>query len=404
MSEDQENPILITKENLEKYGFSCFYYEEEKPTEDFIISEVVMDVGGKPGDVKQEFKIPKGLYIQLSPKNKITSDQRFMIRQSIEAFTAIKLLTERAGWNQTDNDLKVMIAGGPENIFLATYKYENQQIVLGSGVSLAVNENMCWIGMILVHQELRRQGIARAIMQSCIKHARIDQGKSIIGLDATPDGKQVYDALGFKDSFTIWRSVISSHLKKDRLSTNTPTPFDLEMVACYLKMKDYSEKVQIIEMLEKVPGAENIILLRDGKVLGFAMSRPGRLKPFIGPLIADTPEIANDLLLEALTYWRKSGYEEVLMDIPDLHFGTGALFVSMKVISNAGLQQIPVHPVRSFMRMYQLISVRESDAFQLDHSSRQHAVKSYQLTLDFMNKEKHKIVPIMFGTAGPEWS
>lgn len=404
MVENQENPILITKENLEKYGFSCFYYEEEKPTEDFIIREVVLAFGGKNENFIRKFRIPSSLVIQLSKHLKITKNPSFQISRDSTAMNAIKLLSERAGWNQSAADLKLMITHGPENIFLATFTYENQRIPFGSGVSLSVNENICWIGMILVHQELRRQGIARSMMLACLSNARKVQQKSIIGLDATPEGKQVYEALGFKDSFAIRRSVISTHLKKDQLSANAPTPFDLEMVASYLKMKDYSEKIEIIEMLEKLPEAKNIILLRDGKVQGFAMSRPGRLKPFIGPLFADNPETAKMLLMYLLRHWSKTGYEEVLMDIPDLHFSVGAIFEKSQKSASAGLQQIPVQPVRSFMRMYQLISANDKNSIDIDQEVRQHAIQSYMLTLDFMNKERSKIAPVMFGTAGPEWS
>jgi hypothetical protein len=242
------------------------------------------------------------------------------------------------------------------------------------------------------------------MMQACLTHAREVQQKSIIGLDATPDGKQGYEALGFKDSFTIWRSVISTRPKNDQFSTDKTAPFDLEMVVSYLKRKDYTERIQIIERLEKLPVAKNSMLLRNGEVQGFVMSRPGRLKPFIGPLIADNPENAKVLLMDLLHYWSKAGHEEVLMDIPDVHLNTGVLFVKMQEPANVGLQQIPVLPVRSFMRMYQLISANEADVSNLDHSIRERATKGYQLSLDFMNKERSKIAPMMFGTAGPEWS
>jgi hypothetical protein len=218
----------------------------------------------------------------------------------------------------------------------------------------------------------------------------------------------VYDALGFKNSFIIQRSVISTGLNHDIISRATQQfPFDLSQVKDFLEEKEYTERLQIVELLEKLPEAKNIINIRNGKVQGFAMSRPGRLKPFIGPLIANNPEIAKALLMEMLQYWRNRGFEEVLMDIPDMHIRPDAVFVNMTDLSNSDLQQIPVHPVRSFVRMYQLISKNEEDVDEaqcMDHEVWQHSVSSYQLSLDFMNKERNIIVPMMFGTAGPEWS
>ncbi len=405
MEKKLDDHIFITEENLGSYGFSCFYYKDENPSEDFLVREVVLAVGGKTGNLIRKLKIPKSLVIQLSQQLKITNNPNFQIRKDSTAINAIKLLSERAAWNQTESDLRAMLAHGHDDVFIASYDHEKMSIPLGSGISLPL-EDMCWIGMILVHPELRRQGIARSVMHACITHARKVQQKSIIGLDATPEGKQVYDALGFKNSFLIHRSLISTSLNHDIISRATQQfPFDLSQVKDFLEEKEYTERLQIVELLEKLPEAKNIMNIRNGKVQGFVMSRPGRLKPFIGPLIANNPEIAKALLMEMLQYWRNRGFEEVLMDIPDMHIHPDAVFVNMTDLSNSDLQQIPVHPVRSFVRMYQLISKNENDdEAQMDHEVWQDSVRSYQLSLDFMNKERNIIVPMMFGTAGPEWS
>lgn len=405
MAEKPSGQIFISMDNLEKYGFSCFCDETEaKQTKEFLHRKLMMDVGRKSGNVTQSFIIPKELCIQLSQQKKITTDHWFKIRQTGSALEAIKLLSERAGWNQTEADLKSMIAHDPLNVFIATYEKENRWIPLGSGVSFSVNENMCWIGMILVHPELRRQGIAGAMMHACLTHARKVNRKSIVGLDATPDGKQVYEAMGFKDAFTIWRSVIATDGRNDQ--DPTLIAFDLELVRKFLEKKPYTERFQVLDLLGTLPGSFSLMFRQAGEVLGFVMSRPGRLRPFIGPLIADTPEVARSLLTATLTYWKKAGYNEVFMDIPEQHLVKGSLFERASAGETMSRQKIPVDPVRSFVRMYQLISAYDthdhSDA--MEATLKQQAILAHPQSLDFMHKEKHEIVPMMYGTSGPEWS
>ena len=139
------------------------------------------------------------------------------------------------------------------------------------------------------------------------------------------------------------------------------------------------------------------------QVLGFVMSRPGRLKPYIGPLIANTPEVALSLLFEVLSFWNSSGYESVFIDIPEQHL-TGSIYLNVEGPSN--IQQIPVNPVRSLIRMYQLVTKQELEksASLKTNLSIQKAFNHRDESTTFMKKEKNKIVPIMYATSGPEWS
>ncbi len=49
---------------------------------------------------------------------------------------------------------------------------------------------------VLTLPEFQRQGLARAVMQRLIAHAR-ELKLDYIGLDASPDGRHLYDSLGF---------------------------------------------------------------------------------------------------------------------------------------------------------------------------------------------------------------
>ncbi|MCK5279418.1 MAG: GNAT family N-acetyltransferase, partial [Cyclobacteriaceae bacterium] len=366
----------------------------------------------------QQIKIPKKLLVEISHEDKIVNSKNYKIDSNSAAVKPIKLLSERAGWNQTLADLDIINAHAENGYRLATYSHENQEIPLGSGLSLPVSDDMSWIGMILVHPELRRQGIARSIMNSCLEYARLIQNKSIVGLDATPQGKQVYDSLGFKDSYKIWRSDISTDFENDPVSMANPEPLELERIRKYLNRINNTERYQIVELLESLPGTKNIMVVSGGTVCGFVMSRPGRLKPFIGPLIADSDEIALSLLSHVLKHWKSMGHAHAFIDVPEYHIGERSIFTNEDDQSNSPKKsQFSINPLRSFVRMYQLISESElEDNLQKSLPRRQagmseetnialnKAIDSYEKTLTYMEKEKRDIIPSMYAIGGPEMS
>ncbi|MCK5468030.1 MAG: GNAT family N-acetyltransferase [Cyclobacteriaceae bacterium] len=414
---NHEKTIHLSIDTLSMYGFACFHYKEEPLLENnFWLREIVLSAGeeNKP----QQIKIPKKLLVEISHEDKIVNSKNYKIDSNSAAVKPIKLLSERAGWNQTLADLDIINAHAENGYRLATYSHENQEIPLGSGLSLPVSDDMSWIGMILVHPELRRQGIARSIMNSCLEYARLIQNKSIVGLDATPQGKQVYDSLGFKDSYKIWRSDISTDFENDPVSMANPEPLELERIRKYLNRINNTERYQIVELLESLPGTKNIMVVSGGTVCGFVMSRPGRIKPFIGPLIADSNNIAISLLNHVLKHWKSMGHAHAFIDVPEYHIGERSIFTNEDDQSNSPKKsQFSINPLRSFVRMYQLISEseleenlqkslprRKAGMSEETNIALKKAIDSYEKTLTYMEKEKRDIIPSMYAIGGPEMS
>lgn len=404
----KKSSITITDEHLGLYGFSCFHFRGEELLKNGVWErEIELAKGAKDSPEKAIFRIPEEKLLCLSKAKKITTHPHFAIDNVSDPIPAIKLLLARAGWNQTTEDLQSMHSHAADGTFLARFKVESRDIGLGSGVSLPVGDDLAWIGMILVHPELRRQGIAKTIMSRCLTHARTIQRRSIVGLDATPLGKQVYDSLGFQDSFLIWRSVLPTSLGFEKYLSCKVNLLNNEDAANYLSTKNYEERSSIIALLSQLPGSYNLQATTSGKLCGIALSRPGRIRPFIGTLIADSPDIAKDLIAETTSHWQKAGYDSVFMDIPERHLDGKSIFSSetSKLVGRKG--QIPVNPIRSFVRMYQLIAPDEQldpDMSGISEALLQSSNKGFAPTVAFMNKEKNELVPIMYGTNGPEWS
>ena len=69
--------------------------------------------------------------------------------------------------------------------------------------------------MMLVHEKYRRQGIAKALINTCLEHLHSRKIRCI-KLDATPTGKLVYSQLGFRDEWSFHRWQRESHAQDDR--------------------------------------------------------------------------------------------------------------------------------------------------------------------------------------------
>ncbi len=71
--------------------------------------------------------------------------------------------------------------------------------VIATAATLPHDGKFAWISMVLVSADYRRQGLASRLMRRCIDD--LTTSGLIPVLDATPDGRAVYRALGFQD---IW--------------------------------------------------------------------------------------------------------------------------------------------------------------------------------------------------------
>src|SRR5215210_5373229 len=125
------------------------------------------------------------------------------IRLLTEAdIAAAQRLREQAGWNQTDDDWRRLLAWSPEGCRVA----EQDGHIVGTTAVTTYGRRIAWVGMVLVDEAQQRQGIGRALLEHAI--AYLDWlGVRTIALDSTPEGQPLYARLGFVDAFELarWR-------------------------------------------------------------------------------------------------------------------------------------------------------------------------------------------------------
>ncbi len=422
-SKKEITTLRLTSNNMPLFGFARFIYPDELIGHGKILNRMIQLASGSRREEQwAEIGIDKDDLIILEGKNELrlsrTSD--FSIRICFENIEAMKLLSERAGWNQTLEDLVHYTKLDPAGNFIAGYNDGKHFIPLGTGAVFPVGTDTSWISMILVHPEVRRQGIASAIMGRCITHARLSSGKPVVGLDATPEGSNVYYALGFKDAYKLWRCRV--RLKDKWLSSSGLVDHEpirnIKEIASFLTRTAYFNRRPILDILLHLPGSVSYMAKSDETVEGIIFSRPGRRHPSIGPLLAANKSIASGLLQQTLRHWNDLGFEEVFMDIPEQKLDTSTQ--SLKTTDLAGhwmentlIPGCKVSLVRPFIRMYQLIEpgnlwesdpdfLKDADQEEIFKASMKRSTASFEATIKSMEIERDITLPHLYAIGGPE--
>lgn len=236
-------------------------------------------------------------------------------------------LKNALGWNQTPEDWQRFLLLSPEGSFKAV---RGQELV---GTAIAyVFDKVCWIGMVIVKEECRHQGVGRRMIKRCLEHS-VHTDCNLIVLDATRDGVSLYGSMGFRPEFlvatargTVWRKVLSKDrhrgLNLRRIEAKDLDPI-VSLEACALGAV---REALLHQLVKQNPGRGFVCYNLEGNLEGFVLHRPGFNAHQVGPMIARNDEAA-ELLVQAA--------------FPDLCEARDGTAVALTVPMNqAGMQKI----------------------------------------------------------------
>jgi GNAT superfamily N-acetyltransferase len=254
-------------------------------------------------------------------------------------------LVREANWNQVPADWDIFIEHGR---VYAMHRPDGR--IVATTATLPYGR-FAWISMVLVAGNYRRRGLATLLM----RHAMADLARSglVAVLDATPDGRTVYGALGFQDSWGFHRLI---RREPHRMPEPPGVPAtigirplaeqDWPALCAYDAAAFGAERGAVLRTLRgRLPAAE-LIAERGGRIAGFLLGRDGRLAPHIGPLIAGDDAVAQALLARALATLDA----RVLIDLADA-----------KTALRGWLESCGFAAVRPFTRMIYRRSRRYDD-------------------------------------------
>jgi GNAT superfamily N-acetyltransferase len=217
---------------------------------------------------------------------------RTMTKQDIPAGLRLKDL---AGWNQTAADWNRFLDASPGGCFVA----EVDGHVRGTATTISFESKFAWIGMVLVDPEYRSRGTGTKLLEKTIEY--LDRQKiPTMKLDATPQGKPLYEKLGFVTEYGIERWVLKR-----------PPHADASMGASKWARMATAELEPIFNKDREVFGADRSSLLRSlfeespqfamgvwnsGALQAYAFGRSGSFADHLGPWMANDKAAAQQLL------------------------------------------------------------------------------------------------------------
>ena len=206
-------------------------------------------------------------------------------------FPQCQWLREQAGWNQTLVDWERFLSCNPGGCFVA----EARDAVVGSVCTVAYPPAFGWVAMVLVDPGQRRQGIGKALLRAGIEHL---QGRGLsVKLDATPEGKMLYDTLGFVDEYQAWRMESGPIYPPEAHPDCTPVSLeDLDELDRFDQPIFGSSRREVLASYLRAYPQYGFLIRRDGEIQGYILARDGVHAFHIGPWVAYEAEDAVRLL------------------------------------------------------------------------------------------------------------
>lgn len=222
-------------------------------------------------------------------------------------------LKSEAGWNQTEADWQWFLNDPWCHCLAAVHDGR----VIGTVAAVRYSDDLGWIGMLLVDRAFRRIGVGRRLLEQALHRL---SGCDAVKLDATPEGKKLYDTLGFAGERTFARL---THACLPALPAAAADP-DLEPITGEtwpgVQALDQfvfgANRSRLLRALASRAPERAFCLVRGGarQVEGFCLARPGANYYQIGPVVAPS---AQDAVLLARTALAGLQGRAVVLDVPD---------------------------------------------------------------------------------------
>jgi predicted N-acetyltransferase YhbS len=203
---------------------------------------------------------------------------------------AIVRLRDAAGWNQTEKDIRRLLALEPGGCFAACIDGQ----VVGTTTTTSYGTTLAWIGMVLVDPDYRRQGIATALMETALDYLE-RRGVATIKLDASAAGRPVYERFGFESESEVerWgRTFPPRGIGRAERSR-------WEEIADFDRVAFGADRGALLRMMIEDADPPWIMRIGDDQLAGYALARPGARAGYLGPVVASDAAVAESLMSAA---------------------------------------------------------------------------------------------------------
>lgn len=149
------------------------------------------------------------------------------------------------------------------------------------------------IGMVLVAERHARQGVGRRLM----RHVMAEMSTTPLTLHATPNGRPLYEELGFK--VTGSAEMVRGHFKPSgRASEIATRPATAEDLPAILRLDEDVFGADRTHVVTRLPAFADQLRVaeEDRRIIGYSAAWPTTTDHVVGPLIARDTETAKALI------------------------------------------------------------------------------------------------------------
>jgi len=218
-------------------------------------------------------------------------------------------LREAVGWSVHGWALRTVLEP-PHARCLVAVDTDDRVLGVGSGIGFG---RLGIVGNMIVDEQHRRRGIGAAILQSVIDFLA-ERGAVRLELYATVEGRPLYARHGFE--LTGPSSMVSVPPRIARRADDVHLSDGGNEAAADLIAYDTprfgGDRGVVLRPMLADPERSLIVARRDGQILGYGWVRPDSER--VGPLVADTPEVAIALIGEA--FRRLPSAEALTLNLP----------------------------------------------------------------------------------------
>ncbi len=223
---------------------------------------------------------------------------------TIEDIAAGMRLKEIAGWNQTLTDWERFMNANADGCFVA----ECRGRVVGTVTTISYQDRFAWIGMVLVDLDFRGQGIGTRLLEKALSYLDA-RGIPTLKLDATPQGKPIYEKLGFVSEYEIERWALRRAGGQEAVPV--PSTEDLTGILAFDREVFGASRETLLRSLVSC-APQFVCAVRDrAQIRGYAFGRRGSLADHLGPWVARDESAAGELLN---TFLRCTSRDAVFVD------------------------------------------------------------------------------------------
>ena len=221
----------------------------------------------------------------------------------------IAALREEVGWSVHDWALRAVLEP-PNARCLAVIDDRDLPVGIGSGISYG---RLGFVGNMIVDAHHRRRGIGAAILQAVIEFLE-ERGTTRMELYATSEGRPLYARHGFdltgpSAMVRVPRGIASGN---DAMTLGEEGRNAEAELFAYDAPRFGGDRSAVLRRALDDPRRPLVVARRNGDVVGYGWMRPDGQR--IGPLVADTPEIAAAIIGDA--FERMPNTDELTLNVP----------------------------------------------------------------------------------------